>query len=101
LVFGRFVIPFVILMPRPWRRSPMILTFVAIWLLAFHVLDMYWMVRPTVAGGQVVATWIDIVAVLGPLGIFFGLLGLRIAKNPLIPVNDPRLDEGIAHKNYV
>ncbi len=104
LAFGRFVIPFVVLMARPARRNPMILATVAIWLLAFNALDLFWVVRPTVHtpdGHSIMFGWLDAVAILGPVCIFFGLLVRKIASNPVVPVNDPRMDEGIAHKNYV
>lgn len=104
LAFGRFIIPFIVLMARPARRNPMVLAVVAVWLLAFHTLDTFWVVRPTVYGadhGPVFFGWLDAVAILGPVCIFFGLLARRVVNNPLVPVNDPRMDEAIAHKNYV
>lgn len=104
LAFGRFIVPFVVLMARPARRSPLVLGFAAIWILAFHALDTFWVVRPTVeavGGGEVALSWLDLVGMLGPIGIFSGLLARRIATNPLVPVNDPRIKEGIAHKNTV
>ena len=101
LAFGRFIIPFVILIPRPWRRSPRILAVVAVWLLAFHALDMFWVVRPTVEDGAVGFGWLDFAAIAGPICLFFGILARRIASHPLIPMNDPRLDEAVEHKNYV
>ena len=104
LAFGRFIVPFLILMPRPWRRSPMVLGVMAVWILGFHALDTYWVVRPTVAtavGGEVSPTWLDIVAMAGPILLFFGVLALRVVSRPLVPLKDPRMAEAVAHKNYV
>jgi len=103
LAFGRFIVPFLILMPRPWRRSPLVLGVMAVWILGFHALDTYWVVRPTVeaAGAEVAPTWLDIVAMAGPILIFFGVLAMRIASRPLVPLKDPRLGEAMVHKNYV
>lgn len=104
LAYGRFVIPFVILLPRPWRRTPWVVATMAVWIIAFNTLDMFWVVRPTVTGADGAAitfTWLDAVGILGPMLVFFGALSRRIATHPLIPINDPRLDEAIAHKNYI
>jgi len=104
LAFGRFIVPFVILMPRPWRRSSLVIGVMAVWLIAFNIVDMYWIVRPTVEavdGGEVGFMWLDVAAVLAPVCLFFGLLVRRIASNPLAPMHDPRMDEGVEHKNYV
>ena len=43
----------------------------------------------------------DLVAVGGVLALYLGVLVRRIGSGPLIAVRDPRLDEGLAHKNYV
>lgn len=104
LIVGRFVVPFIVLMPRPWRRSPMVLTGVGLWILAFHALDLFWVVRPTVldpTGGEVAPGWLDVVGIAGPVLIFLGLLVMRTARTPLVPLRDPRMGEAIEHKNYV
>ena len=104
LAAGRFVVPFIILMPRPWRRSPRVLIFITLWILAFHVIDLFWVVRPEIYGpddAAVTPGWIDAVGVAGPLGLYLGLLVRRIVSAPLIPLKDPRLPEALRHENYV
>ena len=104
LAAGRFCFPFVMLMPRPWRRSPLVLAFISVWLIGCQIIDIYWVARPTVhdAGHHSVFFHpIDIVAVLGPICIFVGMLIRRIASGPLVPTNDPRLAESLHHKNSV
>ena len=41
LLLGHFVVPFVMLLSRGAKRSPLVLGFVAVWILAFHYLDLY------------------------------------------------------------
>lgn len=108
LVVGRFVVPFFILMPRPFRRNKLILGFACVWILFFHGFDMFWLVRPeaTVEVGahvfeRIPFSWLDITGILGPVGIYLGLLTFRIASGPLVPLKDPRLAESLAHKNYI
>ena len=46
LVFGHFVVPFVILLFRATKRSPFWLGFTAAWILVFHYIDLYWLIMP-------------------------------------------------------
>jgi len=96
---GHFIIPFLILLPRPNRRNPLIVGAMCVWLLAFHILDLYWMVRPEAKTAG--ASWLDIFGVFGPILVFLGLLLGRIGAGPLIPLADPREKQALKHKNYV
>ena len=95
-----FIAPFLLLIPRPARRSGLMLGFVSAWIIVVHMLDVFWYVRPQVREVNHF-TAIDVVGVLGPTLVLGGLLMIRIATRPLIPRNDPRQDEALAHKNYV
>lgn len=103
LPVGHFVIPFLVFLPRPNRRNPMIVSLVCIWMLIMHVADMYWNIRPEVKPYSIAASvsWIDILGVGGPLLIFAGLLIRKVASSTLLPLNDPRTTEALDHKNYV
>ena len=104
LVWGRFVIPFILLMNRAMRRNPAVLSFVSVWLLLFFIVDIYFVVRPEArvgTDGGALFTWLDAVGILAPILLFLGLLVRRIGKTPLIPVNDPRLSESVGHKNFI
>ena len=48
LVVFHLVIPFVGLLSRHAKRQRMVLTFWAIWLLAAHLLDLFWLIMPNV-----------------------------------------------------
>jgi hypothetical protein len=48
LAVGHFVIPFYFLMARAIKRAPALLLIAAIWLLAFHYIDLYWQIMPSV-----------------------------------------------------
>lgn len=108
LAIGHFVVPFLFLLPRTIKRNPKLLALGALWVLLMHVLDYVWIVRPILHHGEgevVVPTpatwWVDVAAIVGVLGIFFGLYVLRIGSVPLIGIKDPKLPEAMGHKNYV
>lgn len=109
LVIGHFAIPFYLLLWRPIRRSWTAIIFIGLWALGMEVLDLYWIVRPMVYSDMTVHTdpvklsrvWLDVLGIVGPLGIIFGLLAWKVGSGPLMALRDPRLPEGLHHKNYV
>jgi hypothetical protein len=105
LAVGHFVIPFLFLLPRGVKRRPAALAAGAVWVLLMHVLDYIWIVRPILHHGDHAPTpaswWLDAAALVGVLGVFFGLYVIRLGSAPLTPMRDPRLPEAMTHKNYV
>lgn len=98
LPIGHFILPFLFLLPKPRRQSMTWSAIWAVWLLAMHVLDLVFIVRPE-AGD--VFHWADATGILGPILVMIGVVVGRVVSNPLIPLNDPRLAESLGHKNYV
>jgi hypothetical protein len=109
LVVGHFIIPFYILLWRPVRRSWNAMAVVAVFLLVTHVVDIYWIVGPTSSIGVNAAEPVtnaktvlfEVAGIVGVLSVFAAFLVNRVSRGPLVPINDPRLPEGLHHKNYV
>ncbi len=108
LIVGHFVVPFVLLLFRPVKHSTIGLALVSAWLLAMHVLDMVWIIRPmvyvqdwAVRDPGPTGWWLDVAAIVGVFALFAGVLIRKITSGPLVAANDPYLDEGLKHKNYV
>jgi len=95
LVFGNFVIPFILLMPKMIKRKYGFLAFMAIWMLVFHWIDLFWLVLPGHSPNGAHISWMDLVTMAGIGGIFLGFFWRRFAANPIVPVGDPRLDKSI------
>ncbi len=100
LPIAHFIIPFVLFLPRPMRRSRVATAFICVWLIVIHIIDWWWMIRPNVKGSTG-AHWIDFVGVAGPVLLFLGLTVRKVASGPLVPLRDPRMHEAIEHKNFV
>ncbi len=105
LAVGHFVIPFFFLMSRHPKRKPWALAFGALWMLIFHLIDIYWLVVPTVYhGSHLKFEWSHLI----PLGTsFIGVGGLFVASvtwwmknNYLVPIKDPRLSESLNFENF-
>ncbi len=107
LVIGHFFIPFAILLVRSVKKTPALISLVAIWNLMMHVLDIYWIIIPergpsiTVAAGAPIAmtipgAWIfDVIAFVSVGGIFGYFLLKQLGSASLFPCRDPRLDESL------
>lgn len=107
LMFGHFIVPFLILLFRGVKRNPRILAAMAVWAIIIHILDIYWIVRPMVYShmpdaphGPLVAL-VDVLGIVGVMAIFAGYLVIKIPSSTLIGIGDPYLPEGLEHKNYV
>ncbi|MEZ4249024.1 MAG: hypothetical protein R3B99_12370 [Polyangiales bacterium] len=95
LMIGHFALPFYFLISRMVKRRLGMLQFGAIWLLVMHVADIYFFVLPQ--AGRFSFNHLDIGALLLCGGAFFTYVFRTLAKNPLIPMGDPRLARSIHH----
>jgi hypothetical protein len=90
LVLGHFFLPFFLMLPREVKRTPLFLTIGAGWLLAFHYLDIHWMVLPTLRSGFY-PHWLDLAALLCVGGLTAAFALWRMRGQPIVPAGDPRL----------
>lgn len=96
LLFGKFVIPFFLLLSRSAKRRENYLVFVALWVLAAQWLDIYWMVYPLL-GERPIFGWQEVGVTLGFLGLFVLSVTWVLQRIPPIALKDPRLSEGVHH----
>ena len=99
LIFGRFVIPFLMLLNRSAKKNPKILLSSSILVVAIHYIELYWIVMPALNEHGVHISWMDISTLLGLGGIFFGLFFYKFKRHKMVPVNDPNLPESL-DKHY-
>ena len=100
LLFGNLLIPFLGLLSREIKRRKILLGFWAVWMLAAHWLDLYWLVMPTFAPQHLPFSAIDLCCFVG-LGCLFLAGVIRVAgRCELIPRRDPRLEEALAFENF-
>lgn len=99
LIFGHLLIPLVGMMSRAVKRNTWTLGFFATWLLLFHWLDLYWLVKPNtspdLAWGQLLG---GLIGAVGTFGILTGLVLRGFARYSSIPLRDPRLAEALHHE---
>jgi len=99
LLLGHLFIPFLGMISREVKRRKVLLGFWCVWLLAFHWLDMFYLVMPSFASDRFPLGLIDLGLLVGLGGLYVGGL-LRTAANvALVPTKDPRLPEALAFEN--
>lgn len=96
LLFGKFVVPFFMLISRPAKRNENYLLFVAVWVLAAQYLDVYWMIYP-VLGAKPVFGFQEVGLFLGFLGLFVLNACLFLQRVSPVAMKDPRLLDGVNH----
>jgi len=100
IVFGHFVVPFLVLFPAGAKRHRSVLVIVSLWLLVMHWVDLHWLVMPSLHHHGVHFSWMDPVTMIGIGGIFVWFFRRRTAAKPLVPINDPGLGESIRFINH-
>jgi hypothetical protein len=100
LPVGHFAIPFLVLIAAAPKRSPKVLTAMALLLLVMHYLDLYWMIQPAlvpqnVRGPALRWLWVDASALLA-IGSLSALRVLgAMSRAAMFPMRDPRLHESL------
>lgn len=97
LLVGRFVIPFLALLPRSWKRNEMHITLVSIWVLIMQFVDIYWLVYPNFNDNHLAFGLFEILPMAAFAGIFLLLVGRFLRNNSMVPLKDPRLNEALSH----
>jgi hypothetical protein len=97
LVIGHFALPFALLLSRDLKRNFKFLSMVAVFILVMRFVDVYWLVMPDFTPGAFHISWMDFTAPLGLGGIWLALFLTNLLKKPLIPANNPNLEEVLAH----
>jgi hypothetical protein len=99
LAAGHFAVPFFLLLPRAIKRNAGTLVTAAVWLLAMHFVDVYWLVIPSIEGLGARPGIVDVAALLATGGAFLGVFAWLLVTSPLVPAGDPRLSESLAFEN--
>ena len=102
LMVGHFLVPFGLLLSRQLKRTPGRLSLVAGWALVMNLVDIFWLVMPTL---DEKAVPLSAGMLLGLVGSFVGVGGLavafaiwRIRGHFTVPVKDPFLPVSLRYR---
>jgi hypothetical protein len=91
LVAFHFATPFVLLLMRGNKRHADRLFRICMLMLVVRILDVYWIVEPSLYNEQIHVHWMDFAAPLAIGGLWLALFFLQLRSRPLVPLRDPRL----------
>jgi hypothetical protein len=99
LIFGHFLVPFLLLVSRIIKRRPMLLALTGVYVLIMCWIDLYWLVIPEFSPGTARFGMLDVLCLLGMSGVFAAVTLFRLGRHSVVAEKDPRLDESLAFEN--
>jgi len=105
---AHFFVPFFFLVSRHVKRSRTGLAIACVWMLFMHLVDLYWLILPNFGmhgggehhGAHLAFSYLDVTALIGIAGVFMAAFGFLLNKNKAVAINDPRLQDSLAHENF-
>ncbi len=104
LIFFHFAFPFVVLLQQDFKRRAKWLASIAIFILVMRLIDMFYLIGPSPrinlhgdAAGAFIVSWMDLVAPIAVGGLWLWWFFGELLKRPLVPINDPYLENAIHH----
>ncbi|MGH1468164.1 MAG: molybdopterin oxidoreductase [Bdellovibrionales bacterium] len=97
MMFIKFIIPFLLLLPRWAKRTPKYLGTICVVLIGTQFLDLFWLIYPNFDEHHAKFSILDISVLCGFMGIFLFSMFRFLSKNNLVPVGDPRVTESASH----
>ena len=99
LIFGHFILPFLMLISRHVKRRPVLLSIIGVFVAIMCWIDMYWLVIPEFSPAVARFGMLDVFVYLGIAGLYSAVLTWRLGRASLVPEGDPRLKESLAFEN--
>jgi len=96
VVIFQFAFPFLMLLSRATKQNAQRLAMLAALILVMRVIDVIWLIEPTYSRGDFVFNWMDYVAPIAIGGLWLGTFAWQLQKRPLLPINDPQLEQAVA-----
>ncbi|MCI0605739.1 hypothetical protein L0156_22350 [bacterium] len=97
LVLFHFALPFLLLLSRETKKRPRILAMIALGVFIMRFVDLYWMVGPEFHHHGLAVSILDFLLPVGMGGLWLAFFFRQLKAMPLIPVNDPNLQEVLEH----
>lgn len=97
LLATKFILPFLLLLPRRAKRSMTYLCCISSLVLFSQWLDLHWMIMPSYSPQGFTVSWQDLGCFLGFLGLFIFAVRSFLIKYPMTPQKDPYLHESKKH----
>src|SRR6266446_507600 len=92
----QFAFPFLILLSRAAKSSGRKLALLALLILLMRALDAIWLIEPTFNRERFRLSWMDVVAPIAIGGLWLAAFSWQLLQRPLMPINDPQIEQALA-----
>jgi hypothetical protein len=99
VLIGQFVLPFLLLLSRDWKRNPKTVSRIAIVILVMRIVDLTWTIGPVFRTGSSIS-WVDFAVAAGIGGVWLTLFFRNLAGRALVPAHDPYFKDALAHGGH-
>ena len=103
LILLHFAVPFSLLLSRRNKTIYRRASAIAIFLLFMRFCDMYFLAGPVAHGEEAAPLhvhWLDFTTWIGLGGLWVGYFFMQLKKLPLLPLQDPMLEEAVQHGRH-
>jgi hypothetical protein len=97
ILVGHFVIPFFLLLSRDLKRSTRGLAAVAVWILAIHYVDLYWIVMPAADYTTLGFNAAHLTSFIGVGGVAIATVTFLLRGAAPVPIKDPFLEDSLRY----
>jgi hypothetical protein len=97
LVVFHFFLPFLLLLFRTQKRHARSLAILAGIVLVARVVDVFWMIMPSIYQNGIRVNWLDFAAFFGIGGFWMAVFFQMLKRARLAPQNDPRMQPELAY----
>jgi hypothetical protein len=100
IVLLHFALPFVMLLSRDLKRNAGKLVLIAGLIFLMRFIDLYWLIVPEFNRGHLKIEWMSLAAPIAFGGLWIAFFIWQLRLRPLLPINDPYLEEAIEHGRH-
>ena len=100
LILFQFLIPFLLLLSRPLKKSPKMLCGVVGILIVMRFVDLFWLVMPQYYTHGFRLHWLNFSVPLSLGGFWIAAFLWQLKKRPLLPLGAPNLEKALAHGQH-
>lgn len=107
LVIFHFAFPFLVLLQQDFKRKAKLLATLAVFILLMRLVDMFYLIAPSpmigghgAEGGEAHVSHFSWLYLVGPIavgGFWLAYFFYELKKRPMVPINDPFLENAIKH----
>lgn len=102
LVIFHFAFPFLILLQQDFKRKAKLLAAMGVFILVMRLVDMFYLIAPSPmiehAGHETSHfSWLYLVGPIAVGGLWLAFFFYQLAQRPMVPINDPFLENAVEH----